>query len=100
MGRFLTVDRSTGYLLPPSLEEWLPAGHLARFVVEIVERLDLSSLEGAYASRGSDAHHPAVLLGLLIYGYTTGVYSSRAIERVGRISLHRRQHPSRSRHHQ
>lgn len=87
MGRFLTVDRSTGYLLPPSVEDWLPAGHLARFVVEIVERLDLSPLEGAYASRGSDAHHPAVLLGLLIYGYITGVYSSRAIERATHDSV-------------
>ncbi|HYM48654.1 MAG TPA: IS1182 family transposase [Burkholderiaceae bacterium] len=82
MGRFVTVDRSTDYLLPPSVEDWLPSGHVARFVVEIVERLDLSALEGAYASRGSDAHHPAVLLGLLIYGYITGVYSSRAIERA------------------
>jgi transposase len=87
MGRFLTVDRSTDYLLPPSVEEWLPAGHLARFVVEIVERLDLSALERAYAGRGSDAHHPAVLLGLLIYGYSTGVYSSRAIERATHDSV-------------
>lgn len=82
MGRFVAVDRSTDYLLPPSVEDWLPAGHLARFVVEIVERLDLSRLERAYASRGSAAHHPSVLLGLLIYGYATGTYSSRAIERA------------------
>ncbi len=82
MGRFVTVDRGTDYLLPPSVEEWLPPGHLARFVVEVVERLDLSALERVYGSRGSDAHHPAVLLALLIYGYGTGVYSSRAIERA------------------
>ncbi len=61
MGRFVTVDRGTDYLLPPSVEDWLPAGHLARFVVEIVERLDLLGMERVYASRGSDAHHPSVL---------------------------------------
>lgn len=79
--RFITVDRDTAYLLPPSVQEWLPSRHLARFVVEVVNQLDLSKLESAYAGRGSAAHHPAVLLGLLIYGYATGVYSSRAIER-------------------
>ncbi len=87
MGRFVTVDRGTDYLLPPSVEDWLPAGHLARFVVEIVERLDLLGMERVYASRGSDAHHPSVLLALLIYGYATGVYSSRAIERATHDSV-------------
>jgi transposase len=87
MGRFVSVDRSTDYLLPPSVEEWLPPGHLARWVVEVTERLELSTLEQAYASRGSDAHHPSVLLGLLIYGYATGVYSSRAIERASYDSV-------------
>lgn len=79
--RFITVDRDTAYLLPPSVQEWLPEQHLARFVVDVINHLDLSKLEAAYAGRGSMAHHPAVLLGLLIYGYATGVYSSRAIER-------------------
>jgi transposase len=87
MGRFVSVDRSTDYLLPPSVEEWLPPGHLARFVVEVTERLDLSALEQAYVSRGSDAHHPSVLLGLLLYGYASGVYSSRAIERASYDSV-------------
>jgi transposase len=87
MGRFVSVDRSTDYLLPPSVEEWLPPGHLARFVVEVIERLELCALKQAYASRGSDAHHPSVLLGLLIYGYATGVYSSRAIERASYDSV-------------
>lgn len=87
MGRFVTVDRGTDYLLPPSVEEWLPSGHMARFVVEVVERLDLSALKRAYAGRGSDAHHPSVLLALLIYGYATGTYSSRAIERATYDSL-------------
>lgn len=82
MTRFVTVNRDTAYLLPPSVDEWLPQGHLARFVTEMVEQLDISALVKSYAGRGSAAHHPGVLLGLLVYGYATGVYSSRAIERA------------------
>lgn len=82
MSRFIPVDRDTSYLLPPSVDEWLPSDHLARFVVEVIERLDLDDLTKQYAGRGSAAHHPAVLLGLLIYGYASGVHSSRKIERA------------------
>jgi transposase len=85
--RFVPVDRDTAYLLPPSVQDWLPERHLARFVVEVVDQLDLSRLESRYAGRGSAAHHPSVLLGLLIYGYATGVYSSRAIERATHDSV-------------
>lgn len=82
MTRFITTNRDTAYLLPPSVDEWLPQEHLARFVVEVVEQLDLTELTQQYAGRGSKAHHPAVLLSLLIYGYATGVFSSRKIERA------------------
>ena len=82
MSRFISVDRDTAYLLPPSVDEWLPEDHLARFVVEVIDRLDLSELVSQYAGRGSDAHHPAVLLGLLVYGYASGCFSSRKIERA------------------
>ena len=82
MSRFVAVDRDTAYLLPPSVNEWLPANHLARFVVEVIEQLDLSALTRQYGGRGSAAHHPAVLLGLLVYGYASGVHSSRKIERA------------------
>lgn len=82
MSRFIPVDRQTDYLLPPSVDEWLPDGHLARFVVDVVEQLDLSPLTQRYTGRGSKAHHPAVLLSLLVYGYATGVVSSRKIERA------------------
>lgn len=77
---FVPVDRSTPFLLPPSLQEWLPEDHLARFVVEVVEQLDLTPLEKAYAGRGSKAYHPGMLLALLFYGYATGVFSSRKLE--------------------
>lgn len=82
MSRFVPVDRDTAYLLPPSVDEWLPKDHLARFVVEVIDRLDLAELTSQYAGRGSAAHHPAVLLGLLVYGYASGVHSSRKIERA------------------
>ena len=82
MSRFVPVDRDTAYLLPPSVDEWLPSDHLARFVVEVIERLDLDELTSQYAGRGSAAHHLAVLLGLLVYGYANGVHSSRKIERA------------------
>jgi len=82
MSHFIIADRDTAYLLPPSVAEWLPETHLARFVAEVVERLDLTALTAAYAGRGSAAHHPAVLVSLLIYGYATGVFSSRKIERA------------------
>ena len=82
MSRFHPVGRQTGYLLPPSVDEWLPEGHLARFIVEVIDGLDLSGLEKAYAGRGSAAYHPSVLLALLVYGYANGVFSSRKIERA------------------
>ena len=78
---FIECDRDTPYLLPPSLQDWLPEGHLARFVVEIVEKLDLRALKEVYAGRGSQAYHPEMLLALLFYGYATGVFSSRRLER-------------------
>ena len=80
---FLSCDREQGLLLPPDLAEWLPAGHLARFVIETVERLDL---EGVYAyyrqdGRGRPAHDPAMMVALVLYAYAVGVTTSRAVER-------------------
>jgi transposase len=80
-GRFVSVDRDTAYLLPPSVQDWLPENHLARFVVEIVEQLDLGTLTTAYRGRGSAAFHPTMMVSLLFYGYATGVFSSRKLER-------------------
>lgn len=87
MARFIPVDRETQFLFPPSVQEWLPEDHLARFIVEIVEQLDLSRIEQSYAGRGSDAHHPAMLVALLLYGYATGTFSSRALERASYDSI-------------
>jgi len=87
MSRFRSIARDTEFLFPPSVQDWLPESHLARYVVDVVEQLDLSALEEAYAGRGKRAYHPALLLGLLIYGYATGVHSSRKIERATYDSL-------------
>ena len=84
---FQPINRDTDYLLPPSVQDWLPEAHLARYVVDVVEGLDLSVLVRAYTGRGSDAYHPATLLSLLIYGYATGTFSSRKIERATYDSL-------------
>ena len=82
MSNFRPTDRLTGYLLPPSVDEWLPQRHLARFVVEVVEGLDLRAMSKAYRGSGSASYHPAPLLSMLIYGYATGVFSSRKLERA------------------
>ena len=87
MARFVAVDRDTEFMFPPSVQEWLPKDHLARFVVDVVEQLDLSGLEESYAGRGSDAHNPAMLVALLLYGYATGTFSSRALERASYDSI-------------
>jgi transposase len=82
MSNFRTIDRQTGFLLPPSVDEWLPERHLARFVVEVVDGLDLRGMSGAYRGSGSASYHPRMLVGLLVYGYATGVFSSRKLERA------------------
>ena len=82
MSNFRELDRDTPYLLPPSLNEWLPERHLARFVVEVIDGLDLSAMVTSYRGTGSAGYHPALLLGLLVYGYATGVFSSRKLERA------------------
>jgi hypothetical protein len=71
----------TGFLLPPSLDEWLPERHLARFVGEVIDGLDLAAMVKSYRGSGAAGYNPALLLGLLVYGYTTGVFSSRKLER-------------------
>src|ERR1700719_3183077 len=82
MSNFRPIDRDTGFLLPPSVDEWLPQRHLARFVAEVIEGLDLRAMTGSYRGSGEASYHPQLLLGLIIYGYATGVFSSRKLERA------------------
>jgi len=81
--RACTLDQPL--LLAPSLQQWLPEEHLARFVADVTEQLDLSAIYAAYDrqdGRGQASYHPLLLTRLLLYGYCVGVASSRAIERA------------------
>jgi len=79
MKPFKASNRNQPFLLPPSIQDWLPKEHLARF---IVEQLDLSKIQSQYSGKGKEAYHPQVMLSLLFYGYATGIFSSRKIERA------------------
>jgi len=81
---FVGCDREQAFLLPPDVREWLPVGHLAWFVIDAVETMDLSAFYAAYRpdGRGRPAYEPAMMVALLLYAYARGVRSSRAIERA------------------
>ena len=87
MANFRPINRDTGFLLPPSVDEWLPERHLARFVVEVIAGLDLRAMSGSYRGSGEASYHPTLLLGMLVYGYATGVFSSRKLERASYDSV-------------
>ena len=80
---FVAADRDQVLLLPPDLRDWLPAGHLAWFVIDAVAVLDLAAVYGDYRAdgHGRAAHDPAVMVALVLYAYAVGTRSSRAIER-------------------
>jgi transposase len=80
---FLSCDREQDFLMPPSVREWLPAGHLAWWLLDVVERLDVAAFYGEYRADGSGrpAHDPAMMVALLLYAYCVGERSSRRIER-------------------
>jgi transposase len=84
MGKsFLPDDVNQSLLFPPCLHDWLPERHLARFVVDVVSALDLSAIYSSYAEkdgRGMSAYAPSMMVRVLLYGYATGVYSSRKME--------------------
>ncbi len=82
MSDFGLIDRDTGFPMPPSVDKWLPQRHLARFVVEVVEGLDLRVMTGSYRGSGEASYHQQLLLGLIIFGYATGVFTSRKLERA------------------
>src|SRR4029453_2110018 len=80
--KFKTVDDEATLKLTVSLREALPPNHLARFVADVIAQLDLSRLYMRYGTRGGEPYAPEILLGLLFYGYATGVFGSRKIERA------------------
>lgn len=78
--RFVNIDRDTPLLLPPNLRDWVPADHLAHFVVDAVEALDLRQVKVNARGTGDEQYPPAMMLALLIYSYATGTFGSRRIE--------------------
>jgi transposase len=80
---FLAGDRDQAFLLPPDVRDWLPSDHLAWFVLDVVEQLDLHPFLTAYRAdgHGRAAYEPRMLLAVLLYACCTGVRSSRQIER-------------------
>lgn len=80
--RFKKVDYEKSGQQTVTIDNVLPADHLARFIVNIVALLDLRTIYGQYGAVGGEAYAPEVLLGVLLYGYVTGVFSSRQIEKA------------------
>jgi transposase len=80
---FIEGSREQGFLLPPDVREWLPADHLAWFVIDAVGEMDLSAFYGAYRAdgHGRAAHEPSLMVALILYAFATKVRSSRAVER-------------------
>src|SRR6202142_3357575 len=83
--RFRVCSLDQEFLLPPSLQDWLPEDHLARFIADVVNELDLSAIYAGYErkdGRGLSAYHPLMMTRLLLYGYCIGITSSRKIEKA------------------
>lgn len=82
MRRFKSANREQPFLFPPTIDDFLGDNHLARYIVQIIDRLDLSKIYQSYSFRGSDPFDPKLLMGLLFYGYSTGMFSSRKLEKA------------------
>jgi transposase len=80
--RFVSVDHDTPMLLPPDLRDWVPADHIVHFVMDAVNLLDLTSARINHRGTGSAQYPPSMMLGLLVYSYATGTFSSRRIEKL------------------
>jgi transposase len=86
---FIECNRETGYLLPPSLQDWLPQGHFAWFIIDAVNHMDLTKLYGKYRldGCGNTAYNPSMMTALILYSYSHGERSSRKIERGCEVDI-------------
>jgi transposase len=82
MSKFISDDRSQSFLLPPDLRDWLPENDMAHFVIGACERVDMSAFKVGSGIEGRPQYHPRMMLGLLVYCYANGIFSSRRIERA------------------
>ena len=79
---FRAYDQRQGLLLPPSLDDFLDESHPSHVINDIVDRLDLSALVSRYGDMGQPAYHPRMMLKVILYGFTVGVFSSRKLTRA------------------
>jgi transposase len=79
--RFVNIDHDTPLMLPPNMRDWVPKDHLIHFILDVVKELDLSSAKINHRGTGDKQYPPEMLLGLLVFSYATGVFSSRQIEK-------------------
>jgi transposase len=82
MANFISYDRSQGFLLPPDLRDWVPEDDLAHFIIEAAERVAIGGFKVNWRGSGKAQYHPRMMLGLLVYCYANGIFSSRRIERA------------------
>jgi transposase len=79
---FRTYDQNQPFLLPPNLHDFVDEGHPAHLVNDLVEQLDLTALEGYYGNLGQPAYHPRLMLKVILYGFTVGIFSARKLQRA------------------
>jgi transposase len=81
--RYRSYEPEQDFLLPPSLRDWLPESHLAYFVSEVIDQINLSAMDAVYEDelRGQPPYHPRMMTKVLVYGYCVGVFSSRRLEK-------------------
>lgn len=84
---FRPYDQKQSFLLPPSLSEFLDEDHPAHAINDIVDRLDLSRLESRYGHMGQPAYHPRMMVKVILYGFTVGIFSSRRLQRACQENL-------------
>ena len=82
MSKFVDCERDQAFLLPPDLRDWIPEDDLAHFVIEAVDRVDMGAFKVNHRGTGSAQYHPRMMLALLVYCYSNGIFSSRRIERA------------------
>ena len=80
-------DQSQQYLLPPSLQDFVNEDHPAHVINDLVDQMDLSVLEARYGKMGQPAYHPRLMLKVILYGFTVGIFSSRKLQRACQENL-------------
>ncbi len=84
---FRSYDQSQPFLLPPSLQDFVDENHPAHLINDLVDQVDLSALEARYGNLGQPAYHPRLMLKVILYGFTVGIFSSRKLQRACQENL-------------